>query len=89
MGSYHSEVVLMLSSSLPTDELLKAVYQPEASTLIRFGIDTKFALKLPFREVHEARVVRFPRDSLADLNFNLKGTIDIIQHGAGSGNGRS
>ncbi len=88
-GDLDSEVVLILSSSLPANELLKAVYQPEASALIRFGIDTKFALKLPFREVHEARVVRFPHDSLADLNFNLKGTIDIIQHGAGSDNGRS
>jgi hypothetical protein len=75
------ETILILSSSLPSNELLTLVQHSKSTSLVRFGIDTKFALKLPFEQASDARIVRLPPDSIADINGNLKGTIEVVQHG--------
>ncbi len=74
-----AEPVLILSGPPPENELLNSVYSASAIILMRFGLDTKFALKLPFEEVRGVRTVRLSRDSIPDLNRNLKSSIAIVQ----------
>jgi hypothetical protein len=73
------EVILILSDSLPRGGLLNSVYPAGSKTLVRFGLDTKFALKLPFDEVRDVRTVRLSRDSIPDLNRHLKGPIEVVR----------
>jgi hypothetical protein len=73
------ETILMLPSSLGIDELLASADRTNAAALLRLSIDTKFALKIPFEQAAEGRIVRLTRELIADLNSNLKGPIEMIR----------
>ena len=73
------ETVLILSSSLAIDALLTSADRTAAAALLRLSIDAKFALKVPFEQAAEGRVVRLTRETIADLNSNLKSPIEMIR----------
>jgi len=77
------EAVLILSNSLPIDQLLAWADRTPGAALVRLGIDTKFALKIPTEEAPQGRVVHLTRKSISDLNSNLRSPLEIVRRTSG------
>lgn len=75
------EPLLLLCSSVPTARFLNLMYPSDPTIVLRFGLNTRFVLALPFEQAEEGRIVRLARASIPEVNLNVKSNLEIVQHG--------
>ncbi|GEP61665.1 hypothetical protein [Reyranella soli] len=75
------EPLLLLCSAAPTAPFLKSVLSSEPTIMLRFGLNARFSLALPFEPADEGRIVRLSKASIPEVNLNMKSNLEIVRQG--------